>query len=401
MNHTKNELLEYVRDNDIKFVKLTFCDLLGRHRNITILSSELESAFEKGVAIASTAVTGIDGVDLKLIPETAMLSDTPWRSHSGRVISVFCRLADIDCKPYECDPIALLERQVNKLAELGITAHVATECEFYVFKPEDEDGKIEPFDRGDYCACSPFDKCENIRKDVIMSLEDVGLKPISAHHERGPGQNEVDFERSDPITAARNFVMFKSAVKNVCFINGTVASFMPKPISDQPGSGLHIAITLSGADAKQTGAFAEGILKRYKEITCLANPTLNSYKRLGDKYKICYGANRGKAVRIFGDNIIQLRTPDSTCNIFSVLALVFAAGREGIEKNYKLRKAEVFDEYLFACLNEAVEFARGSEWLHKQIPAELDNVLDTIATRCTDAQNLKTDRDFFDFYADI
>ena len=98
MNHTKNELLEYVRDNDIKFVKLTFCDLLGRHRNITILSSELESAFEKGVAIASTAVTGIDGVDLKLIPETAMLSDTPWRSHSGRVISVFCRLAEIDCK---------------------------------------------------------------------------------------------------------------------------------------------------------------------------------------------------------------------------------------------------------------------------------------------------------------
>ena len=400
MDNTKSELIEYVRENDVKFVKLMFCDLLGRQRNITILSSQLEDAFENGVAIDSSAVTGKGGIDLKLMPVSAMLSDTPWRPHSGRVVSVFCKLGDIDCKPYECDPMVLLEEQVRALEKIGITAEVATECEFYVFK-RDED-KIEPIDNGDYCSCAPFDLCENIRRDVILSLEDVGLKPISAHHERGPGQNEVDFERSDPMTAARNFVMFKAAVKNVCYINGTVASFMPRPLSGQPGSGLHIAITLKGADRAATDAFAEGVLRRYREISCLANPTLNSYKRLKKAFGIGYASLRGAApMRIFGDNIIQLRTSDSTCNIFSVLALVFAAGREGIENGCKLRKEGETDGVMFDSIEDAIAFARKSKWLHARIPARLDEVLDTIERRCKAAKELKTDAEFFDFYADI
>ncbi|MCH5163111.1 MAG: glutamine synthetase [Clostridiales bacterium] len=400
MTSSKSEVLEYVRENNVKFVKLTFCDMLGRQRNISVLSSQLEDAYENGVAIDSSAVTGVGGIDLKLMPVSSLLSDLPWRPHSGKVVSVFCRLANIDRTPYACDPMVMLEKQVSKLKELGLTAEVATECEFYVFK-EVEDA-LEPIDYADYCACPPLDKCESLRRDVILSLEDMGLKPISSHHERGPGQNEVDFESADPLSAARNFIMFKSAVKNVCAINGAHASFQPMPMSGQPGSGLHLSITLSGKNkAAATRAFAEGVLRRCKEITCFANPTVNSYKRIKSR-KISYDSLRGMSMRIFGDDdsIIQLRTPDSSCNIFAVLALIFAAGREGIEGKFKLREAGE-GEHLFENIGEAIEFARESEWLHGHFPEQLDNILDTLSHRCEEASKLTTDLEFFKFYSDI
>lgn len=402
MTFSKSELFEYVKENNVKFVKLTFCDLLGRQRNISVLSTQLEDAYERGVAIDSSAVTGVGGIDLRLMPVSSLLSDLPWRPHSGKVVSVFCRLANIDCTPYACDPMTMLERQVSKLNELGLTAEVATECEFYVFK-EVED-KLEPIDYADYCASSPFDKCESLRRDVILSLEDMGLKPISSHHERGPGQNEIDFESADPLSAARNFVMFKAAVKNVCALNGTHASFQPKPLSDYPGSGLHLSITLSGKNKKEaTKAFAEGVLRRCREITCFANPTLNSYKRIGGAYKIAYNNLRGSAMRIFGndDGIIQLRTPDSSCNIFAVLALIFAAGREGIEQKLKLREPGVSTELLFDNFQSAISFAKKSEWLHNHFPEQLENVLNSLQKRCDAALELNSDLDFFKFYSDI
>ena len=400
MISTKSELLEYVRENDVKFVKLTFCDFLGRQRNISVLSSQLEDTFEHGVAIDSASLTGVGGVDLKLMPVSALMSDLPWRPHSGRVVSVFCNIGNMDCTPYVCDPMVLLDTEVRALGKLGLSAKVATECEFYVFK--DEDGPLEPVDKADYCASFPYDKCETLRRDVILSLEDMGLKPISAHHERGPGQNEIDFENADPISAARNFVMFKAAVKTVSSLSGCVASFMPKPMSYQPGSGLHLSITLSGKNSQEASkAFAEGVLRRYKEITCLANPTQNSYRRLGKGYKVRYAEDRSAAMRIFGDNIIQLRTPDSTCNVFVVLALIFAAGREGIENKYKLRAANDGKDVLFDSVGEAIAFARDSEWLHEHIPHELDGVLDTMQRRCDLEHSLQTDRDRFNLYSDI
>lgn len=402
MTYTKTEFFEYIRENNVKFVKLTFCDLLGRQRNISVLASQLEDAFENGVSIDSSAVSGVGGIDLKLKPVSSLLSALPWRPHSGKVVSVFCNIANLDGTPYTCDPMVLLERQVKLLEKSGLKATVATECEFYVFKDDGADGRLEPVDNADYCACSPYDKCENLRREVVLSLEDMGLKPISSHHERGKGQNEIDFERADPLSAARNFVMFKAAVKNVCALNGTCASFMPKPTDDQPGSGLHLSITLSGKNAKAaTAAFAEGVLRRYKEIACLANPTRNSYKRLGKSYKIAYGENRGAAMRIFGDNVVQLRTPDSTCNIFAVLALVFAAGREGVQNMYELRSRGVHTDCLFDSIEQAVEFARHSEWLHENLPDRLDDVLGTIEKRNASEKALASEREFFEFYSDI
>ncbi len=400
MTCSKSEIMEYVKENDVKFIKLTFCDLLGRQRNISVLSSQLEDAFKNGVSIDSSAMTGAGGIDLKLIPAPALMSDLPWRPHSGKVVSVFCNIANLDGTPYVCDPMVLLENEVKKLSALGLTAQVSTECEFYVFK--DKDGALEPIDNADYCSCAPFDKCENLRREAILSLEDMGLKPISSHHERGAGQNEIDFESADPVSAARNFIMFKAAVKNVCAMNGTLASFMPKPLSDQPGSGLHLSITLSGKNsASASRSFAEGVIRRYREITCFANPTLNSYKRLGKSYKISYSDIRGAALRIFGDNVIQLRTPDATCNLFALMTLVFAAGREGIEKKLSLRKPGESDGSIFDSIQDAVDFAKHSEWLHDNIPGQLDNVLASLQRRYVSALALKSDRDFFEFYSDI
>lgn len=401
-NPDKRELLEYVRDNDVKFVKLTFCDLLGRQRNISVLSSQLEDAYDNGVGIASYAMTGVDGTDLKLIPASSLLSVHPWRPHSGRVISVFCNIANEDGSPYSCDPMILLAEEVQKLKNLGFTASVGTECEFYVFNDDPTLACLEPVDRADYCACAPFDKCENVRREVIHSLEDMGLKPISSHHERGNGQNEVDFESANPMSAARNFIMFKSAVKSVCALNGMKASFMPHPLSNQPGSGLHLSVKLSGKNsAAATASFAEGVLRRYREITCFANPTHNSYERLGSAFKITHAPHRKTALRTFGDCEIQLRTPDSTCNIFIVLALVFAAGREGIEQNLELRKAETPDGTLFKNVEEAIDFAADSEWLHEHIPDRLDEVLGTIRANAAIARTLKTELEMYNFYADI
>ncbi|MDE6029618.1 MAG: glutamine synthetase family protein [Clostridiales bacterium] len=399
--NSKTELFEYVMENEVKFVKLTFCDLLGRQRNISVLSSQLEDAFENGVAIDSGAITGVGGKDLKIVPVGSLLSALPWRPHAGRVVSVFCRIVNPDGTPYVCDPMALLKNEVDKLAALGYNAKVATECEFYVFK-DDVGNNLVPFDNADYCACSPFDKCENLRRDVILSLEDMGLKPISSHHERGWGQNEVDFESADPISAARNFIMFKTAVKNVCAINGTYASFMPRPVGSQPGSGLHLTITLNGKNSKAASrAFAEGVLRRYREITCFANPTQNSYRRLRSGFQIAYSADRGSAMRIFGNDEIMLRTPDSTCNIFTVLALIFAAGREGIENKYPLRKEGEYTDCLFSSIDSSLNFATNSEWLRKYIPGVFDDVLGSIKRRAVAEQALKTDWELFEFHADI
>lgn len=405
MIYTQSEFLDYIRDNDVKFVKLTFCDMLGRQRNISVLSSQLDDAFHNGVSIDSSAMTGVGGVDLKLRPVSSLLSVLPWRPHAGRVVSVFCNIFNLDGTPYCCDPMVLLEKQVNLLSAHGLKAKVGTECEFYVFKDEPDSDTIRPFDLADYCACAPYDKCENIRRDVIVSLEDMGLKPISSHHERGNGQNEVDFESADPLSAARNFIMFKAAVKNVCEVNGTRASFMPKPMADQFGSGLHLSVTLSGDDAERKAeAFTEGVMTRYKEITCFANPTHNSYERLSLVRGVTYSENRSRALRIFknnGNTVVQLRTPDSTCNIFEVLALVFAAGREGIEKGLKLRKPDEKGFSLFSSIDEAIEFAEKSDWLHENIPVHLDEVLGTMKRRCAVARGLKTEKDVFEFYMDI
>ena len=405
MTNSKSELFEYLAENDVKFVKLTFCDFLGRQRNISVLTSKLEDAFENGVLIDSAAVVGVGGIDLKLKPVSSLLSALPWRPHSGRVVSVFCNLFNADDTPFVCDPMVLLDNQVKKLGELGFKAQVATECEFYVFKEENTE-ELVPFDEADYCACAPYDKCENLRRDVIVSLEDMGLNPISSHHERGMGQNEIDFESADPSSAARNFIMFKTAVKNVCALNGTIASFMPRPISGMSGSGLHLSITLSGENANAAAdSFAEGVLRRYNEITCFANPTRNSYKRLKPHFKIAYSPLRGMAMRLFSDNkgnrIVQLRTPDSTCNIFTVLALVFAAGREGIEKKYELRPAEACDALMFSTIDAAFAFAAKSKWLRANIPGVYDDVLESLKRRYIAEQALKTDREVFDFLADI
>lgn len=402
MVYCKEDLMQYVEENDVKFVKLTFCDIFGRTKNISIIASELASAFEKGVLIDSCAITGISGTDFLLFPQAALLSQLPWRPKSGRVASLFCEIHTTDGKRYCADAMKVLEDACQDLQQMGLECSIGTECEFYVFK-NDNNGKLVPFDDAGYCACAPYDMCENLRRDVVISLEDMGLKPISSHHERGKGQNEIDFAAADPLSSARNFLMFKAAVKNVCAISGARASFMPKPLFNEEGSGLHVNITLrqNGKDlsVEKKGAFVEGVLNRYRDISCFANTTQNSYDRLGTARPVTYGMDKKCAVRLNGATI-QLRTPDSACNPFLLFALVIKAGLEGIRASLKLRDKALVGDTLFMSFEDALNHASKSSWLKGILGSSLSDCVSAKKQENAEAVKLG-DTALLDFYADL
>ncbi len=247
MNITQQEVLRFVEENDVKFIRLAFCDLYGRLKNISIQPGELDRAFEGGIPFDAAAVRGFSDVqgDLHLLPDPATLSVLPWRPQSGRVIRLFCDLRYPDGSPYESYGRAILRRAVEKAASQGLTMHVAAKCEFYLFEA-DEKGRITttPQDTAGYMDVAPFDKGENVRREICLALEAMHIQPESSHHEQGPGQNEIDFRHADALTAADQLVAFKDVVRSIAASNGLCASFLPKPLPDKNGNGQHVNLFL-------------------------------------------------------------------------------------------------------------------------------------------------------------
>lgn len=361
MTVSKDELIQYVNENDVKFVKLTFCDMFGHVRNISITASQLVTAFSAGVRIDSVAVTGKTGRDYILMPLAALLSELPWRPKTGRVISLFCEVRNTDGTTYRADSLTVLNTACELLSGAKLNCTIGTECEFYAFTRNDN-GKFVPFDDGGYCDCAPIDACENLRREVILSMENMGLQPLSSHHERGRGQNEIDFSAAAPLNAARNFIMFKAAVKNVCAVSGARASFMPKPMPTEIGSGLHLLFDIDSSQSV-TDSFLEGVLNRFKEISCFANPIANSYARLGKSRPIFWSDSDKRAAVRRINKTLQIRTPDSACNPFILFALIITAGIEGIEGKMHLRPEGEKKDVLFASIDEMLDYAEQSEWL--------------------------------------
>ncbi|MBE6355313.1 glutamine synthetase family protein [Treponema sp.] len=401
MEYTKSEVLQYVKENDVKFIKLFFTDIAGEVRSLTIQPSILRTAFEHGVSFDGSAVPGFmnaDRSDLFLVPDPATLSVLPWRPSHGRVARMYCNICYPDGSPFEGDSRLILQKTLEKANKLGYTIKVGTECEFYLFKL-DENGEPTdiPHDRAGYCGLAPLDKGENVRRDIIMTLEQMGIEPQTSHHEAGPGQNEIDFKYSSTLKAADNIATFKITVRTVAAKDGLWATFMPKPIEDKPGSGLHLNISihkdgenLFEKDSPESKHFIAGILNHIKEITAFLNPTEESYKRLGvfeaPRYVSWSSQNRSQLIRIpaaTGDSFrMELRSPDSSCNQYLALALVIAAGLDGIEnefelmppcdKNfYELSEKEVLEmgiEKLPENLTEALKLAKESDFVKKLIP---------------------------------
>ncbi len=353
MDYTVQEILQFVEENDVKFVRLAFCDMFGSLKNIAIMAGELPRAFADGISFDASAVEGFMNVeesDLFLFPDPSTMAILPWRPQQGRVLRFYCDIRHPDGRTFDGDGRALLRRAVADLEQAGYRCQIGAECEFYLFETDEHQNPTgTPHDRAGYFDTAPMDRGENIRREICLTMEEMGLRPESSHHEQGPGQNEVDFAYTGALTAADNLVTFKSLVRVLAAQNGLYASFMPKPLKKYSGSGLHVNMSLQKdgqnifvpagqGHSPQAESFIAGILDRIAEITLFCNPLTNSYRRLGafeaPKYISWSHQNRSQLIRIpaaQGEKArMELRSPDPSCNPYVVFALLIWAGLEGI-----------------------------------------------------------------------
>ena len=343
--YSYEDVKAYIEEEDVKFIRLAFCDMYGNQKNAAIMPTELERAFNNGISFDASAIDSFGSAvesDMFLHPDPSTLTALPWRSINGGVIRMFCDIRHPDGRSFDKDCRNFLKETIKKAKQAGISCFFGAEFEFYLFKT-DERGEStgEPLDNAGYMDIAPQDKGENIRREICFTLMNMGIQPEGSHHEEGPGQNKIDFRYSDALSSADNAVTFKSVVSSIAMCNGLFASFDPKPIKGRSGNGMHINISIKCDDgADRTDAFMAGILAHIKEITVFLNPTEESYKRFGEmrapKYITWSPENRSQLIRIpaaKGENRrIELRSPDPCANPYIAYALLIYAGLDGIEK---------------------------------------------------------------------
>lgn len=345
MKFTPEEVLQYVKEEDIKFIRLAFCDIFGRQKNIAVSPAELPRAFAGGIAIDASAIAGFGGEirsDLFLRPDPSTLVHLPWRPESGRVVRMFCDITHPDGTVLETDARGILKRAVEEARQEGITFAFGAEMEFYLFKTDENgDPTSIPYDNAGYMDIAPDDKGENIRREICLTLEELGIQPECSHHEEGPGQNEIDFRYSDPLSAADNAITFRSVVKTVAMRNGLAADFSPKPLREHAGSGLHINVSVKGQDERDLlPHLIAGMMEYVSDMTLFLNPVEASYERLGKnkapRYITWSRENRSQLIRIPAADAshrrAELRSADPAANPYLAFALLIHAGLEGIRR---------------------------------------------------------------------
>ncbi len=396
MKYSKEEVMQYVKEEDVKFLRLAFCDVFGRQKNISIMAEELPRAFEYGIAFDASAIAGFGDetrCDLLLHPDPETLMPLPWRPEHGRVVRMFCSISCPDGTPFECDTRSLLKKAMDDARKAGFEFLFGAEQEFYLF-PLDECGKPTqiPYDEAGYMDIAPEDRGENIRREICLTLEQMGIRPESSHHEEGPGQNEIDFRYSDAITAADNAMTFQTVVKTVAHRNGLYADFSAKPLDNEPGNGFHINISVRPNDNSRNLYYViAGILEKVEEMTAFLNPNENSYKRFGQNKAPGFiswsNENRSQLVRIpaaIGEyHRAELRSPDPTANPYLAFALIIYAGLYGLQNksgmpaaaNINLYKADAETLAKFRKLpqdlSSACRIAAASEFIKAHVPAAI------------------------------
>ena len=358
MKYTPEEVMQFVEQEEVKFIRLAFCDVYGKQHNVAIMPSELKRAFVFGIAIDASAIDGFGGEvrsDLLLHPDSSTLIQLPWRPEQGKVVRMFCDISYPDGRVFERDTRSILKKAVADAAEKGYSFAFGAEMEFYLFKVDEhgEPTKI-PYDHAGYMDIAPDDKGENIRREICLMLEQMGINPESSHHESGPGQNEIDFRYSDPLTAADNAITFNAIVRTIAAQNGLCASFSPKPLADWDGNGMHINISARGTGKPDPlPCVIAGILEKITEITLFLNPGEESYRRLGHdkapRYVTWSAENRSQLIRIpaaVGEyRRAELRSADPTANPYIAYTLLIYAGLYGIENDLFLPPAPDFNIY--------------------------------------------------------
>ncbi|MBQ2391325.1 MAG: glutamine synthetase [Clostridia bacterium] len=396
MKYSKEEVLQYVREEDVKFIRLAFCDVFGKQKNISIMPEELPRAFEYGIAFDASAIAGFGDetrCDLLLHPDPETLMLLPWRPEHGKVVRMFTHITYPDGTLFECDTRSLLKKAVEDAKKAGYTFAFGAEQEFYLFNLDETGSSTKiPYDEAGYMDIAPEDRGENIRREICLTLEQMGIRPESSHHEEGPGQNEIDFRYSDPLTAADNTMTFQTVVKTIARRNGVFVDFSPKPLDDKPGNGFHINMSVKPSDSSENLCYMiAGVLEKVVEMTAFLNPTEESYNRFGmDKapgYVSWSSENRSQLVRIpaaVGEyRRAELRSPDPMANPYLAFTLMIYAALNGLENKLDLPEAANINLYkadaetlarfkkLPESLSDACKVAAASEFIKKHIPTAI------------------------------
>ncbi len=396
MKYSKEEVLQYVNEDDVKFIRLAFCDVFGRQKNISIMPEELPRAFEYGIAFDASAIAGFGDEthsDLLLFPDPETLMQLPWRPEHGKVVRMFSSICYPDGKPFECDTRNLLKNAVEDAKKAGYAFAFGAEQEFYLFEL-DENGNPtkKTYDDAGYMDIAPEDRGENIRREICLTLEQMGIRPESSHHEEGPGQNEIDFRYSDALSAADNTLTFQTIVKTVARRNGIFVDFGPKPLDGAPGNGFHINMSVKPCEGSENLCYMiAGILDKIEDMTIFLNPTEDSYRRFGTNKAPGYiswsSENRSQLIRIpaaVGEyHRAELRSPDPTANPYLAFTLLIYAGLYGMERKLDLPLAANINLYktdkktlenfrkLPETLAAACKAAANSDFIQKHIPSAI------------------------------
>ena len=399
MNSEQIEIMQFMEEEDVKFIRLAFCDIYGVQKNISILRGELQRAFETGFPIDASYLSGFGGdygEDVYLHPDPSTVTILPWRPEHGKVVRMFCSLTYSDGNPVETDTRMLLKNIVRAARKKGYTFHFKSELQFYLFKT-DENGESThiPYDNAGYMDIAPFDKGENVRREICLTLEQMGITPESSHHEAGPGQNEIDFKYADPLTSADNTVTYLSVVRTIAARNGLYADFSPKPLADKSGSALHITMSVHSKNGEPVTDLAiAGMLKNIASMTIFLNPRDESYHRFGrlkaPKYITWSRKNRAQLISEQltknGNPCLQLRSPDPQANPYLAFALMIQAALDGIENNYELPSPSDSDMLFMSTeeqnkfkllpntISKATNAALSSAFIKENIPQSIINI---------------------------
>lgn len=386
MNYELEEVMKYIEEEDAKFIRLAFRDAYGIQKNVSVMPGELSKAFSEGIAINARVIKGFENCPYGLLylkPDSSTLTVLPWRPDRGKVLRMFCDLYTPEGEPYILDTRTILKKAIEDADKAGIEFRFGSETEFYIFK-KDENGNPtkEPYDEAGYLDIAPLDRCENIRREITLTIERMGLTPERSHHERGPGQNEIDFHFGNPLKAADQEITFKMVVSTIADRNGLVADFSPMPLSDKPGNGYHINIYARNDEGEDVVRYAAaGIMQRIREMTLFLNPTDESYIRFGNSSapdRVSWSSD-GDAELMYVEEYMgrvraELRSPDASSNPYLIYALLIYAGLEGIANKQTLPDIMKEGAMLPSSKKEAIKFANESDFIKKYLPEDLIKV---------------------------
>ncbi|MBR5896827.1 MAG: glutamine synthetase [Lachnospiraceae bacterium] len=398
---TKEDILDLIDEEDVEFIRLQFADIFGNLKNVAVTPGQFERVAEGRYSFEGSAVfEGVGDVTLYLKPDLDSFVILPWRPKHGKVGKLICSVYTADGDPFELCPRNILKKNLEVLDKEHLDAFLDPECEFFLFHT-DENGIATTIshEQAGYMDVGPVDLGENARRDMVLTLEDMGFDIKSSHHEKAPGQHEIDFRGDSGLKAADDVMTFKFAVRSVAKGFGLHATFMPSPIQDAPGSGMHLRVSLYkdmrnifNSSLETAEYFAGGVLKYAPEITAFTNPLVNSYKRI-ERWKVSKKPAPEKSLVTicddFGERTVEVRFPDPSANIYAVISLILRAGLEGIKEkaefeNLKFKgiPGNLKDALINASKSSFVKEVLGEKFTENYVNAkftEWDEYLNTVS----------------------